>query len=265
MPKSLDYMDVLSKGMERRISKSRFFLRPFVQIEAQRLKKYEHFIFNSFQNKIIISEQDRDLIIHAKNDHIEIIRNGVDEEFFEPRISEVKYDLIFTGNMSYPPNVDGVEYLVNKVLPLVWKENPAVTLAIVGANPTQKVLGFAQKNIIVTGWVDDIRAYYAASKVFIAPMQIGTGLQNKLLEAMSMKLPCITSILANNALNAVDQKSILIAETPEQYKVAIDSLLTNQEYSNKIAAEGKKFVGLNYDWQASTEQLENLFLKHGRT
>ncbi|MFT6167022.1 MAG: sugar transferase (PEP-CTERM/EpsH1 system associated) [Vicingaceae bacterium] len=260
IPKTLDYMDVLSKGMERRIEKSKAYLKPFVRIEASRLKKYEHFIFNSFDHKTIISEQDRDLIIHAQNKSIEIIRNGVDLSFFSPRKTEKKFDLVFTGNMSYAPNVDGVTFLVEEVLPELWKKNHSITLVIAGASPNAKVQRLAQKNVTVTGWVDDIRDYYANSKLFIAPMQIGTGLQNKLLEAMAMQIPCITSTLANNALKATNGENIIIANSVEEYVKSIIELLENNMLASSIAKNGHDFVKHNYDWKSTTNQLEKLFL-----
>lgn len=259
-PKTLDYMDVLSKGMERRIEKSKPYLKPFVRIETSRLKKYEHFIFSSFQNKTIISEQDRNLIIHAQNQTIEIVRNGVDLDFFKPITKNKKFDLVFTGNMSYAPNVDGVTFLVEEILPVLWKKKPSVKLAIVGASPNTKVQKLAQENVTVTGWVDDIRDYYAQSTVFIAPMQIGTGLQNKLLEAMAMQIPCITSPLANNALKATHKKNILIAASVEDYVAAIIELLDNVIFANELAKNGHDFVKQNYDWKSTTNQLENIFL-----
>jgi len=260
IPKTLDYMDVLSKGMERRIKKSRTYLKPFVRIEASRLKKYEHFIFSSFQHKTIISEQDRDLIIHAQNLTIEIIRNGVDLDFFSPKKTVKKFDLVFTGNMSYAPNVDGVAFLVEEIMPELWKKNPSITLAIAGASPNAKVQKLAQKNVTVTGWVDDIRDYYASSKLFVAPMQIGTGLQNKLLEAMAMQIPCITSPLANNALKATHRKNIFIANSVEEYVLTILELLENESLATRIAKNGHDFVQRNYDWKSTTNQLEKLFL-----
>ena len=260
IPKTLDYMDALSRGMERRIDKAPLYLKPFIKIETTRLKRYEHFIFPAFENKTIISEQDRNLIVHANNQKIAIIRNGVDQEFFKPRDIPKKYDLVFTGNMSYPPNVDGVCYLVEYILEELWKSNPNISLAIVGANPTSRVQKLAQKNVTVTGWVDDIRDYYASSTLFIAPMQIGTGLQNKLLEAMAMKIPCITSPLANNALKAEHNKNILIAKELEEYVEAILKLLNNKDFANKIAEEGLHFVNKNYNWNATSNDLENLFL-----
>lgn len=261
IPKTLDYMDALSCGMERRVSKAKFYKRPFIKLEALRLKRYEHFIFPSFDHKTIISEQDRELIIHANNHDITIIRNGVDRAFFKPIKVEKKYDLLFTGNMSYPPNIDGVSYLVEEVLPQVQLERPTIKLAIVGANPSQRVQRLASSNVEVTGWVDDIRLYYASSRLFIAPMLIGTGLQNKLLEAMAMKIPCITTPLANNALKAIQNESILIADSKESFKEQIMMLLENDKKAEEISQNGYEFISNNYDWESCSKHLEELFLK----
>lgn len=259
--KTLDYMDALSQGMERRINKAPFYLKPFVKIESTRLKRYEHLIFKSFENKVIISEQDRELIIHAQNDKIEIIRNGVDRDFFKAKETKKEFELLFTGNMSYPPNVDGVHYLVDQVLPLVWQEKPEVKFVIAGANPSSSVLKLKSERVIVTGWVDDIRAYYAKAKVFIAPMQIGTGLQNKLLEAMSMNVACITSPLANNALKATHLDNILIGQETEDFKRLILNLLNDPALNKMIADNGNQYVSENYTWEQSTLNLERLFLQ----
>jgi sugar transferase (PEP-CTERM/EpsH1 system associated) len=256
-PKTLDYMDALSRGMERRIDKSSFYLKPFVKLETKRLKRYEHFIFSSFEHHTIISEQDQSLIVHPLNQEITIVRNGVDQHFFHPIEKEKQYDLVFTGNMSYPPNVDGVCFLVEQILPLLPE---SINLAIVGATPSPRVQKLASQQVHVTGWVEDIRDYYASSRIFIAPMQIGTGLQNKLLEAMAMRMPCITSPLANNALRATNNKEIIIADSVEEYAQAILNLLDNKEKAQQIAENALRFISTNYDWQSSTAQLEALFL-----
>lgn len=265
--KTLDYMDALARGMERRIDNSPFYLKPFLKLETTRLKRYEHFIFDDFDHLTIISNQDRALIVNIKNDSIEVVPNGVDYSTYQYRESEKKYDLIFTGNMGYPPNVESVVYLVNEILPIVWKTHPNINLAIVGANPDAKVLALKAKNIIVTGWVEDISEYYACSKIFIAPMQIGTGLQNKLLEAMAMKLPCITSSLANNALAAIHNQSVLIGESPKDYAEHVVNLLENKELCQNISENGYTFVKQNYTWEGSTKLLENLMTsnQHART
>lgn len=261
-PKTLDYMDALSRGMERRVEKSPFYLRPLVKLEALRLKRYEHFIFSYFTNSTIISDQDRALIVNANNDQINIIPNGVQHDFFKAEKVEKKYDLIFTGNMSYEPNVLSVEYLAKEIIPLIKKDLPQVKLAIAGACPANRVKALANENIIVTGWVEDIREYYNAAKLFIAPMQIGTGLQNKLLEAMSMELPCITSDLANNALGAEEGNSILIGRSPQEYANLVIELLNDQVRASELARNGHQYVQHNFSWETSTKKLEQIFKKN---
>lgn len=258
IPKTLDYMDALARGMERRIENAPFYLKPFLKIETARLKRYEHFVFDDFDHLSIISKQDQDLIVHIKNDTIKIIPNGVDYSTFRFKDAVKKYDLIFTGNMAYPPNVDSAIYLAQEILPLLLTKYPSIKLAIVGATPDAKVVALKSKNVEVTGWVEDISDYYASSKVFIAPMQIGTGLQNKLLEAMAMKLPCITSSLANNALGAEDHKSVLIGETPKDYAEHIVSILENKELYEMLSHNGYNFVKQNYTWEGTTKILEEL-------
>lgn len=251
-PKTIDYMDALSRGMERRIDKSPFYLKPLVKIETTRLKRYEHFIFSDFNYHTIITEQDRDLIIHGENERIKIVRNGVDQKFFKVKTKEKTFDILFTGNMSYPPNVNGVEYLATEIMPEVWKEMPDVTLKIVGATPSPRVQKLANQKIEVTGWVDDIRDYYNEARIFVAPMLIGTGLQNKLLEAMAMDLPCITSPLANNALKAEENISILIGHNKEEFKEHILLLLRNNAKASEVSQNGSIFIKNQYNWETTS-------------
>ncbi len=256
--KTLDYMDALARGMERRVEDAPFYLKWFLKTETTRLKRYEHFIFEDFDKHVIISEQDRKLIVNVNNDDVVVVPNGVDYDTYKHNELNKEYDLIFTGNMAYPPNVDSVVYLVNNVMPLVWKERPTITLVIVGAQPSSKVLKLKSDRVIVTGWVEHIAEYYSKSKIFIAPMQIGTGLQNKLLEAMAMKLPCITSELANNALGATHDKNILIGNSEKDYTHHIIKLIENTNLQKEIGQKGYEFVKENYTWEGSTSILEKV-------
>ncbi|MCD6112159.1 MAG: glycosyltransferase [Bacteroidales bacterium] len=257
IPKTLDYQDVFSKGVERRIKNAAFLLKPFFKSEYKRLLKAENKNFDYFDIKTIISKPDRELIPHKDKDEIMIIRNGVDHEFFKPMQQEKEYDLVFIGNMGYPPNINGAEYIVKRILPLVYKKKPDIKLLIAGAQPHKKVMALKSDKVSVSGWVEDIRQCYAKSKIFIAPMQIGTGLQNKLLEAMSMKIPCITSSLANKALNAKENDEILVGTEPEEYAKHIIFLLDNKAAADKIALNGYNFVLKNYNWDNATKILED--------
>ncbi|MDP1623991.1 MAG: glycosyltransferase [Bacteroidales bacterium] len=263
IPKTLDYQDVFSKGVDRRLSTSPFYMKPFLKIEYNRLLRYEHEAFESFDNKIIISAPDRDLIPHPDNNKIVVVANGVDTDFFTPRETEKEYDLVFTGNMGYPPNIKSAEFLVNEILPIVKNHKPDLNLLIAGASPHLRVLALKSTQVHVSGWVSDIRESYSLARVFIAPMQIGTGLQNKLLEAMAMRIPCITSPLAFQALNARDGIDILVAQTPEDYASKIMMLLNNPEKANEIAQNGYEFVHRNFNWETETEKINSL-ISRGR-
>jgi sugar transferase (PEP-CTERM/EpsH1 system associated) len=253
--KTLDYQDAFAKGFERRVDREPFFLRWLVRMEHDRLSRYEALVFDHFDNAVIISAQDREYINHPNRDQIVIVPNGVDMDYFQPQQVDTDYDLVFAGNMAYPPNVEAVLFLANEILPRVAKAFPRVKLLVAGATPTTRVQALESENIHVSGWVDDIRDSYARAKIFIAPMLIGTGLQNKLLEAMAMRLPCITSQLANNALGATHKRNILVCATAQQYADAILHLLDNPEFANELSEAGHEFVKQNYGWREATRPL----------
>jgi len=265
LPKTLDYMDTLSKGMERRTETAPFYLRPIFRMETRRLIRYENLMFDLFDHAVIISAQDRDYIYHPQRERMAVVPNGVDTAHFAPQRIAPHYDLLFTGNMNYPPNIDSVLYLVQKVLPIVRRHRPGTSLLISGVDPSPAVRDLARtdQRIEVSGWVRDIRSSYAAARIFVAPMQIGTGLQNKLLEAMAMRMPCITSTLANNAVGAEPGVAILIGNTPEDYAAHIIRLLDDPTERERLAENGLRFVHANFDWDRAADALDAM-IEQGR-
>lgn len=258
-PKVLDYQDALSANMEGRALKTKFIKKLIFSIEAKRLRKYEAKMFDIYDKLTIIVQADKKEIKHPRQEEIIVLPNGVDNSYFEYKAPQEKeFDIIFSGGMSYAPNVVAANYLGKEIMPLVWEKLPNAKLVIAGANPASTVKNLESDNIKVTGWVDDMKEYYGKSKIFIAPMQIGTGLQNKLLEAMAMNLPCITSTLANEALVATPNENILIANTPQENANQIISLLTNSQLAQNIAKSGNDFVKINYRWETYGKLLENV-------
>ena len=247
--------------MERRLDSSPSCIRPFLRLKHERLLSYEHDIFSVFNNWIIISKPDRDHILHPEREKIVVVLNGVDTDFFKPMNGEKEFDLVFTGNMGYPPNINAAEFLVLKILPIVLKRKPDATILIAGANPNLRVSVLKSSHVDVSGWVADMRECYAAARIFIAPMQLGTGLQNKLLEAMAMQVPCITSPLANQALQARENEEILIASTPEEYADHILTLLNDPAKAGEIAMNGYNYVLRNYSWEKETAKIEELITR----
>jgi len=261
IPKTLDYQDIFSTGAKRQAETAPAWKKPVYLMEHRRLLRYEHDIFDKFDHKTIISQPDRDLLLHTSRNEVAIIPNGVDQEYFYPLERQKTHDIVFTGNMGYPPNIDAARFIAEEIFPLVLKQLPDATLLLAGASPNSKVLALQASNITVSGWLADIRESYASSSVFIAPMRIGTGLQNKLLEAMAMQLPCITSALANQALGAKENEEILVGASAKEYADQIVSLLQNESYAKVLAQKGFNFVSKTFSWENSTSRLEKLFNK----
>ncbi|MDA3942533.1 MAG: glycosyltransferase [Bacteroidetes bacterium] len=261
VPKAIDYQDVFSMGMKRRLEVSPWFMKPFLMMEYKRLQRFETAVFEDFDLKTIISEPDRELIPHPERQEILIIPNGVDHDFFSHYVAEKKYDIVFTGNMAYPPNVNAAAFLAHDIMPIVWKSIPDASLLLAGASPDISVRQAASERVFVSGWMDDIRQAYAQSKVFVAPMRIGTGLQNKLLEAMSMGLPCVTTSLANKPLKAVPQEEILTGETAVEIAAQLVFLLQNPEKAMEIAGQGNYFVRQKFNWETATNILSEAIIR----
>ena len=260
IPKTLDYMDAFSKGLERLSQRSSFPKKFMVKMEWKRLLRYEEIIFQDFNQHAIISEQDRSLIPHPDRNRIHVIPNGVDVDFYRPlfEADAKKYDLIFSGNMAYPPNVESALFIAKEIMPLLWKKNSGIKLVIAGATPVKEILRLKSENIEVTGWVDDMRTCFAGSKIHLAPMLISIGLQNKILQAMAMKIPCIISTQANNAIHAPVNDCLLIADRPEEYVKKIFQLLNDESERKMMAENAYRFVRENFNWEVQVSKLERI-------
>jgi sugar transferase (PEP-CTERM/EpsH1 system associated) len=261
-PKTLDYMDVFSAGMARRGATAPAWQRPVLALEARRLAAYEAEVFGWFDHRTIISDQDRQLVQHPQRNQIAVVPNGIALDIFQAQPHTAKhYELVFCGNMGYHPNVDAACWLAEEILPLVQQRHPQARLLVAGTTPAPRVQALARRpGVTVSGWLPDIRQAYAEARVFAAPMRVGTGLQNKLLEAMAMQLPCVTTPLANNALRGTPGQHLLVAEGATALAEAIGQLLDDEVAAAQLAQRGHTFVRATYDWAATTASLENLFL-----
>ena len=237
-------MDAFGVGMERRAEVVTGPLSIIYKLEAARMKQYETTIFEKFDHHTVISEQDRNHINVANKRKIVVVRNGIDVEYFAPGEGRKNYDIGFVGNMGYPPNVDAAEYLINTLKPHLTDE---LRYLIAGARPDKRVKLLAGKNVTISGWIDDIRDAYDSCKLFVAPLWSGTGQQNKILEAMSMGIPCVTSSAVNNAIGAKHNSEIMVADSLDEFRSCIDRLLNDPAFymelkKNALMAEADRMA-----------------------
>ncbi len=259
IPSTLDLMDAFSWGMAQRCEHRPGWLGPLLRLESQRLRRYERRMVERFDRCTIISAADREHIDLRDGGRIAVVANGVDLEAFSPRPRAADVDLLFVGNMSYPPNADAAEILVREVLPRVRQQRPDCRALIAGTSPTAAVRRLAGDGVEVTGWVDDIAASYARARVFVNPMRFGTGLQNKLLQAMAMALPSVSTAMGDRALGAAPE-ALRVAADADGIAAACVELLSNPAAAAELGQRGRNFVCERFGWPRAVAELERVLL-----
>lgn len=262
-PKVIDFMDCFSLNTERRAKQSSLAERWFWHWESRQVRRFEKHCFFDYDAQVIISEFDRlAMPLHAKH-RMQVIPNGIDTAYYQPRPSVTKrVDVLFAGNMGYYPNIKAAQYLIGEIKPLITNK---MRWQIAGARPDPKVKRLAAPDIEVTGWIEDIRSSYAEARLFVAPIWEGAGLQNKILEAMSMGLPTITTPTVNNSIQGIPGQHLMVAQNPAEFRDAIRTLLEDEAYYLQIAENGRNFVRNHYQWNLFNEQLENLLVHVGQS
>lgn len=265
IPKVIDFVDVDSEKWAQYTVYAKFPNNYIYQLESNRLKKYEKYIAKTFQHCLLVSEKEvedfRNLISPCFT--MTSISNGVESKLFQP--SSEQYDptsLVFTGVMDYFANVEAVLYFSRDILPSIQKAIPDVKFYVVGSKPTEKLRNLAKdhKNIIVTGYVDQVQPYVQKAAVFVAPMIIARGVQNKILEAMAVGVPVVTSSLGFEGITAVPGKDIFVEDHPANFARRVVQLMKDSELREKVSVNARKVIEKNYNWNKNLTKLQKILL-----
>ncbi|MBA3468458.1 MAG: glycosyltransferase [Herpetosiphonaceae bacterium] len=191
---------------------------------------------------------------------IEYVPSGVDlTQWPICRDAAATPEVLFVGNYFHPPNVEGAEWLAREVWPLVRQQCPAARLTLAGRAPSAAIQALAAPDIQVPGTVDDLHDLYRQSSVVVAPIFWGSGVRIKILEALACGLPLVTTALAAEGIDLVDQHSAVFAETPAAFAAAIVQLLSDQAVRARIGAAGRRVVERDYDWRQVGARLAALY------
>lgn len=240
--------------------------RLLAQLDLARTRRYEGQFLTRFQRVLVTSPHDKEALVRLSpgaNHHqrLIVVPNGVDLDYFKPLdLSRDTATLVFSGKMSYHANVAAALDLATQVMPLVWQQLPQARLVIAGKDPTPELLALtADPRMTVTGTVPDLRPYLAQATVAISPMRYGVGIQNKVLEAMAMATPVISTPQAVSALQIQAGQEALVAETPVDMAQAVVTLLTNEQLSQRVGQAGRCYVETNHDWRVIATKLEIIY------
>ena len=240
-------------------------------IQSNRLLRYERWSCIEADWVTTVSENDKNVLLSQlpeERQNITVIPNSIDvaayekaKEANEPAAnSDVPaIDILFTGKMDYRPNVDAVLWFASEVWPKIIAQRPNSTWAVVGQKPHKRLVSLTElPGVTITGWVEHIQPYLLGSKVFIMPFRVGSGTRLKLLEAMAVGLPVVSTSLGVEGYPVQDGHEILLVDSSEEMAAAILNLLNDPDLRFSIGENGHHFAQ-QYDWRQITPKFDEVY------
>jgi glycosyltransferase involved in cell wall biosynthesis len=236
--------------------------RLYFGVIAERMRRYERRALTDFDLGLVCSEADRISyreLVPGKR--LVLFPNSVDTEAFRPEETErLEGKIIFTGTLWYEPNTDAARWLARDIFPLIRQDFPDMKLLIVGDHPPNVVRSLSlQPGISVTGAVEDIRPYLRQALIFAAPIRTGSGTRQKILDAMAVGLPVISTSVGCEGLEVEEGENVCLAETPEEFREKAARLIRDTEFRSRIARGGRRLVEEKYSRRAAIEKLAALW------
>jgi len=256
-------IDSLSLFTQRRIQKEKQFIKRLAfRFDFYKCMKFESYYYQKYNKVVFVSDVDSEYVKKLNQSiNTHFIPNGVDIDFFKKNDDrEIENNsLIFTGDMAYGPNEDAALFLIKEIYPLVKKEME-IKLYIVGQRPTEQIKQFQSKDIIITGFVDDIRIYIDKASVYISPLRYGSGIKNKVLEAMSMSKIVIGTDISFDAIDVEHKKNCInISHEPKEIASTIVEIFKKIDEYKNIETNARKTIEEQYYWDGISLQYGELY------
>lgn len=231
-------------------------------LDLRRLESYEFEMYREADKVLTLTPEEREsLLEHNPKMDIEIVPHGVDTEYFIPGPEQAQETAVgFLGNYPHDPNRDAVIHFLTDMWPQIKSSVPGIKFYVIGRGPTEDILSFAKEDpdIIVTGQVDDVREHLQKVMVFVSPIRLGKGFRGKLLEAMSMGIPVLSTRLGAEGLGARERENVMLAETADEFIQRTLELLRDKQLRHKIGSNGRFLVEERFSWQKGVEILEEI-------
>lgn len=271
-----DFVDVDSAKFEAYAQQEHGLNRWLFAREGRLLAAEERRVARRADVSLLVSFEEaalfRDRLVQDERETCDVrpLRNGIDSRFFDPAAVEPSPDvrelsgprLLFAGQMDYGPNISAALRVIERLLPQVQLQVPEATFHIVGRNPPEELRDHHGKDgVHVWGGVDDIRRYIAAADVALIPLEIARGVQNKILEAMAMMVPVVTTSEAATGVGAQDGRHLLIADSDDGLVDHVVALSRDPARREAIGYEARRLVVEDLSWQATLAPLGDLIVE----
>ena len=259
--------------LERMAENLPWYLSPFAAFEARRVKQFEGKIVNEFDHTFAVTEIDRSSLLFAArsvangeplaDDVISVVPIAVDTYEIDPvQLVENSTSILTLGTLHYPPNADGIRWFFEEVFPIVSEAVPDAHLIIIGKNPPQDFIRFAEQNserVSVTGYVPDLEPYLKRAAVLVIPVRAGGGMRVRILEGFAYGEAIVTTTVGLEGIEAEPGKEVLVADSPQEFAEAVISLLEEFDLRKEIAKSGRNLVERRYDWQVVLQGVDDIY------
>lgn len=191
-----------------------------------------------------------------------VVPNAADVDFFQPRVTDPAADghtVVFFGLLSTMPNIDGVKHLVADIWPRIAAKHPDARLKIVGGRASNELQALAGPNITFTGFVDDLRPHLASASVIVVPLRLGGGTRLKIVEAMAMGKPIVSTSLGAEGIQAKNGRDILIEDDAEGFAAAVSRVLSNAQLAREIGGSARELAVARYSWRGAAQTLDGFY------
>ena len=265
VPMLVDFVDVDSVKWTQYAPEHRWPFSWLYRREGRKLLAYERRVAAQARQSFFVTPNEVALFLSQAPEcqgRVQPLCNGVDAEFFQPDAAQAspfaagEMPIVFTGAMDYWPNIDGVAWFVQDMLPAVRARWPQARFVIVGRSPSAAVRALAAHDVVVTGTVPDVRPYLQHAAAVVAPLRVARGIQNKILEAMAMSQPVITVSTCADAIGADESQGLLRADAPSDFVDALQTLLSEPSASRSLGEQARQYVLQGFSWQAHLAGLD---------
>jgi glycosyltransferase involved in cell wall biosynthesis len=262
-PSVLAALDAMHVNVAARALLATGLRRQLLRTEVGRVRRFEAGEYGRFGRVVVVSDADRAALLEVNPSlEITVIPNGVDVQFYtpDPRSNQDPKRIVFTGVMSYAPNVLAAEFLAREVFPRIRSERPDARLAIVGRTPAARVSALAGLDgVQVTGEVPDVRPWLTGSRVYACPMISGTGIKNKLLEAMACGVPCVATPRALQGLHVSVGRHVLVGTSAEELARELTRVLDDDKTAGSLGLAAREYVLSEHDWRAAARRYTRVY------
>jgi glycosyltransferase involved in cell wall biosynthesis len=223
------------------------------------LKKYEANIVNHFDITTLVTNEDIEMMRQNNpNAKYRLLTNGTDVSKFVPGEFSERKGILFAGRLDIWANIMMIHQIIDEIMPLVRKQVPGAKLDIVGAMPTKEVLDLASDDVRIHVDVPEMIPYLQEARVFIHPHKGGSGIQNKLIEAMACGCPVVTTQTGIQGFAAKDGRDVLLCSTSEEFAQKTITLLSDDELAKNISGNCRELIVRNLSWEAVYKSLDNI-------